>query len=130
MKILAATGMDFSLVLEPEAILRLPDGTVSREIVQYVAQTGGEPRVKLIAGRDGGYFAPIEGKIAVHHVSYWVDDLLPAVCQLEAAGFEVEATGLETDGVTARYAYMVAPGVVRVELGLVANRAQFDDWAG
>lgn len=130
MRTLAATGVGWSTVVEPKAILRMPDGRTVRETVRYVAQSGGEPRLKLIAGPAGGYFAPVRAATGVHHLSYWVDELGTATRQLEAAGYRVEATGLETDGVTARYVYLSAPGVVRVELGLRANRAEFDAWAG
>ena len=127
---LAATGIQWSSVAEPEAVLRMPDGRVVRENVRYVAQSGGEPRLKMISGRPGGYFAPVLGDTALHHLSHWVDDLDATVCQLEAEGYRTEATGLEPYGEKARYVYLVAPGLVRVELGLRTNREEFDGWAG
>jgi catechol 2,3-dioxygenase-like lactoylglutathione lyase family enzyme len=122
---LARTGVRWSAVQHPVARLRLPHGLLQEIEVGYVAQSGGEPRLKLIEGTAGTYFTPAPG---VHHVAYWVDDLDRATAHLVAAGHLVEATGEDPDG-SARYRYLLGPAGLRIELGLQANRAAFDAWA-
>lgn len=122
---LARTGVRWSSVQHPVARVRLADGRLEEIEVAYVAQSGGEPRLKLIGGVPGTYFAPVPG---VHHLAHWVDDLDRASAALVAAGYVVDATGEEPDG-TARYRYLLGPGGIRVELGLEAHREDFDAWA-
>jgi hypothetical protein len=130
MDALAAAGHRWSEVAQPLAVLLLPDGTIERTAVRYVTTAGDEPRVKIIEGRAGTYFEPRADASAIHHLTYWVAELDRPTARLVQAGFAIEATGLEPDEVTARYRYLVAPGHVRIELGLRANRAEFDTWAG
>jgi catechol 2,3-dioxygenase-like lactoylglutathione lyase family enzyme len=125
MAALGTTGVRWSTVQHPVARLRLADGRLEELQVGYVAQRGGEPRIKLIGGVEGTYFDPTAG---VHHLAHWVDDLDRATHALVDAGHVVEATGEEPDG-TARYRYVMGPTGVRVELGLRENRAAFDAWA-
>jgi catechol 2,3-dioxygenase-like lactoylglutathione lyase family enzyme len=125
MAALARTGVRWSAVQHPVARLRLPDGRLEEIVVGYVAQGGGEPRLKLIGGVAGTYFTPAPG---VHHLAHWVDDLERATTALVAAGHVVEATGEDPDG-TARYRYLLGAAGVRVELGLRAHRDEFDAWA-
>jgi catechol 2,3-dioxygenase-like lactoylglutathione lyase family enzyme len=121
----ARTGLRWSTVQRPVARLRLPDGRLQEIEVGYVAQSGGEPRLKLIEGADGTYFQPAPG---VHHVAHWVDDLDRATAVLVAAGHVVEATGEDPDD-SVRYRYLLGPAGLRIELGLRANRVGFDAWA-
>jgi catechol 2,3-dioxygenase-like lactoylglutathione lyase family enzyme len=121
----ARTGVRWSTVQHPVARLRMPDGRLQEIEVGYVAQGGGEPRLKLIGGVSGTYFRPAPG---VHHLAHWVDDLDQATAALVADGHVVEATGEEPDG-TASYRYLRGPAGLRIELGLRANRADFDAWA-
>lgn len=125
MTALARTGVAWSSVQHPAARLRTPDGRLQQVEVGYVAQRGGEPRLKLIGGVPGTYFAPTAG---VHHLAHWVDDLDASTQALVAGGHVVEATGEQADG-TARYRYLLGPGGLRIELGLRAHRAEFDAWA-
>jgi hypothetical protein len=130
METVAATGTRWSSVTTPSVVLQLADGVVERVDVRYVAGRGSEPRIKLIEGPAGSYFGAVPGQAVVHHLAYWVDDLEEMTYHLLERGYNVEATGLEPDGVTPRYRYLLAPGLLRVELGLIANRAEFDAWAG
>lgn len=124
---LAAAGTTWSSVLTPAVALQVADGRREEFTVRYVAAAGAEPRLKIISGVSGSYFAAVPGN-AVHHLSYWVNDLATATARLIEAGFTDEATGLDADG-AARYRYLVGPGGIRIELGLESNRAEFDAWA-
>jgi hypothetical protein len=130
MNAMAAAGHRWSSVAQPVAVLLLADGTIERTPVRYVTTAGGEPRVKIIEGRAGTYFQPSGDASAIHHLTYWVPELDGPTARLVQSGFVVEATGLEPDEATPRYRYLIAPGRLRIELGLSANRAEFDTWAG
>ena len=123
----AAGGTRWSDVRRPTAVLRLPHGEVIETSVDYVAASGGEPRLKLLSRAPGTVFDGPPGD-HVHHLSYWVDELDAATAGLAAAGWRVEADGLADDG-TVGYRYLVSPGGMRIELGLEGNRAAFDEWA-
>ena len=122
-----AIGVRWSTVTHPVARLTLPDGTVREYEVAYVAAAGGEPRLKLLSAAAGSVFAAGSGT-AVHHLSYWVEQIGPVTTQLQRAGWVVEASGHEADG-SVRYRYLVHPAAGRIELGLTRNRAEFDAWA-
>jgi len=126
---LEATGVRWSSITEPVASLRYEDGTTERTRVRYVTSAGGEPRVKLIEGTARSYFRPDDAPTAVHHLSYWVGSLSAATESLVSQGYRIEVTGLSETGEPA-FRYLVAPGLVRVELGLLSDRARFDAWAG
>jgi catechol 2,3-dioxygenase-like lactoylglutathione lyase family enzyme len=62
---------------------------------------------------------------AVHHLGYWVDDLVSAARGLEEAGFVLEARP-SGDEMSA-FAYFLDPTGVRIE---IVDRALFPDWPG
>ena len=122
-----ALRVRWSSVTRPTARLQDGSGAVSEVQVDYVASSGGEPRIKLISAVEGSLFVPASGG-AVHHVSYWVDDLEATTGVLTALGWTVEATGLEPDG-SPRFRYLVGTDGHRIELGRSALRQEFDAWA-
>jgi catechol 2,3-dioxygenase-like lactoylglutathione lyase family enzyme len=128
---LAAAGVRWSSVTRPVARLEAADGRVGEHPVSYAAAAGGEPRIKVISAASGSVFVPAvagSGVLAVHHLSYWVADIEAATASLLPAGWVVEATGLDTDR-SVRYRYLVHALAGRIELGLEANRPEFDAWA-
>ncbi|MCS5722725.1 VOC family protein [Herbiconiux sp. CPCC 203407] len=129
--VFAAAGVRWSSVTRPVARLEAADGRVGEHPVSYAAAVGGEPRIKVISAASGSVFVPVvagPGVLAVHHLSYWVADVEVATAALVGAGWVVEATGLDADD-SVRYRYLVHPLAGRIELGLEANRAEFDAWA-
>jgi hypothetical protein len=126
-----AAGVRWSSVTRPVARLQTPDGLVGEHPVSYAAAAGGEPRIKVVSAASGSIFVPVvapSGGPAVHHLSYWVAEIEGVTAALVGAGWVVEATGLDPDG-SVRYRYLVHPLAGRIELGLEANRAEFDAWA-
>lgn len=62
---------------------------------------------------------------AVHHLGYWVDDIMATAQRLEHAGFELEAHP-QGDELSA-FAYYRNPAGARIE---IVDRALFPDWRG
>lgn len=118
----------WSSVLEWDTTVRRADGSIERRPVRFVTAVGAPAHLKLIESAPGSVWAPTGGVQQLHHLTYWVADLGAATAQLHAAGYRTEADGLEEDG-SVRFRYLVSPLGVRIELGLLANKAAFDSWA-
>jgi Glyoxalase/Bleomycin resistance protein/Dioxygenase superfamily len=127
---MAASPMvgSWSSVLEWDTTVRFPDGRIERRPVRFVTAADGPAYVKMIESAPGSVWAPTGGAQQVHHLTYWVDDLEAATSRLVDGGFRVEADGVEPDG-RVRFRYLVNGLALRVELGLLANKAAFDSWA-
>ena len=127
MKAFQVLGTSWSTVRRPTAKLRMPMGEVVETKVDYVTSSRGEPRVKLVSAAPGTLFSKRHGG-PVHHVSYWVEDLDKTTERLIAAGWIVEATGLD-ESARPRYRYLRSPDGRRSELGVISGRDAFDAWA-
>jgi catechol 2,3-dioxygenase-like lactoylglutathione lyase family enzyme len=67
------------------------------------------------------------GQHRVHHICFWVDDLVAASAQLTAEGFPLEVT--MPPGETVRgFAYHVNEGGTRVELMRAEDKTAIDNW--
>lgn len=120
-------GVRWSSLRHPVARLEDPEGGITEVGVDYVASSGGEPRLKLLTAVRGSVFG-VRGSSPVHHVSYWVEELDSPTAGLREEGWQVEATGLGESG-RAEYRYLISPDGRRIELGLLSGRAAFDEWA-
>lgn len=123
---LAACGLEWSAITHPVARLRDTDGRVEDIAVDYVTTRGGEPRLKLLSAVAGSFF--VAGASAVHHVSYWVDDIEAVTAVLCERGWTVERSGVDLDG-SLRYRYLRESEGPRLELGRRSDREEFDAWA-
>lgn len=86
----------------------------------------GPTHVELVEERPGTPWTAA-GSGPLHHVAYWVDDLVAEARTLEAAGYAVEVTRAGPYPVN-MFAYCVAPDGLRVELMSPANRPVFARW--
>lgn len=91
-----------------------PDGERTVDFrLRYSRDT---PHVEIVESRPGTLWVPVVG---IHHVGYWSDDMDADAATLEAAGYAMEARGVNPDG-TASFAYHRNPVGPRIEL---VNRA-------
>lgn len=87
----------------------------------------GSPHIEFVEMVPGTPLAD-EG---VHHFAYWVADLGAAVANMEKAGFRMEVTRCDDEGrMPYRFAYMVGPGNIRIELMDLAVKPGYDDYLG
>jgi hypothetical protein len=129
MRSLGQLGHCWSPIARPRAILRR-GGQVEENDLLYVTTSGPLPRIKIIQEVTGSYWRPDREGLAFHHLSYWVDDLTESTEHLLSGGnFRIDADGLNPDG-TLRYRYLIGGAGIRIELGLRANREEFERWAG
>lgn len=86
------------------------EGPVHIEFIERVAETP---------------FAPT----GVHHFGYWVEDLDASVERLKSTGMSLEVTRCKPDGsVPFRWAYMMGPSRLRVELMDAANKESYQNY--
>lgn len=125
---LGQLGHSWSPIARPRAIVRR-GGQVEEIDLLYVTTSGPLPRIKIIQEVTGSYWHQDREGFAFHHLSYWVDDLTESTEHLLSCGnYRIDADGLNPDG-TLRYRYLIGEAGIRIELGLRANREEFERWA-
>ena len=128
MQSMGQLGYRWSSVARPCATVRR-GGRVEENELLYVTTCGPLPRIKMIEEVPGSYWIQDREGLAFHHLSYWVDDLTESTEHLLSGGnYRIDADGLNPDG-TLRYRYLRGGAGIRIELGLRANRDEFERWA-
>jgi len=91
-----------------------PDGP-SDGVVRRTHSIGSPVPMELLEGGPGSTWET--AKVAVtHHLAYWSRDVGADVRSLQADGWTVELAVLDSDGRPTEFAYVVKPGLVRIEL--------------
>jgi catechol 2,3-dioxygenase-like lactoylglutathione lyase family enzyme len=96
--------------------------------------TGQNPPLELWEGGEGSPFVVPRGGHELHHIGYWGDDLPDMVNRLMSIGYQLEHTPLAsaehppTDGEYRGFAYMLAPGGIRVEVHSGSYREGVTRW--
>jgi catechol 2,3-dioxygenase-like lactoylglutathione lyase family enzyme len=120
-------GVSWTPVQEAPLTLRTADGDQHTNL-RFVFSTSGPLYFELLQAQSSGYYAASEGE-QLHHVGRWVDDLAEASRELEAAGFPLEAVGVDAEGnCPAVFCFHKGAHGVRVELVPRANRETFEAW--
>ena len=88
----------------------------------------GPPYLEVTENVAGSQVWHSDGRpLAFHHLGFWVDDVHGASERLAAAGYPVQAGGLDASG-RYRYTYHDVNGL-RVEMADARARAAFERWA-
>ncbi|MCS5722724.1 VOC family protein [Herbiconiux sp. CPCC 203407] len=95
--------------------------------VRWAATSGESPDWELIQAGSGLWSTELSRGQALHHLAYWSDDLEGDIARLRAEGYELEASGDDVEG-RVRFAYLIAPGGIRLELGARHTQHAWDEW--
>jgi hypothetical protein len=96
--------------------------------------SGPQPPIELWEGPKGSPWYQEAGSIELHHIGYWGIDLPTQVAQMSSMGYELEVTpGLTetlpaTDGEYRGFAYLIAPGGMRIEIQRAADKPDIQRW--
>jgi catechol 2,3-dioxygenase-like lactoylglutathione lyase family enzyme len=95
--------------------------------VRWAATSGESPDWELIQAGSGLWSTERSRGQALHHLAYWSDDLEGDIARLRGQGYELEASGDDVEG-RIRFAYLIAPGGIRIELGARHTQQAWDEW--
>jgi catechol 2,3-dioxygenase-like lactoylglutathione lyase family enzyme len=133
----ATLGHSFTSVQEQEVTVVLGDRSAAPEApdacaletarVRWAATAGESPDWELIQAGSGIWSTEQSRGQALHHLAYWSDDLEGDIARLVAQGYELEASGDDVEG-RIRFAYLIAPGGIRLELGARHTKQAWDEW--
>lgn len=105
-----------------------PGGTV-RAAGRGIWALGSSPPLELWQGAEGSPWYVPRGTHRLHHLSYWADDLVKRVEQLEGEGFALEHTMPSSKGArVAGFAYMLHPNGTRIELQSIRDKEPTARW--
>jgi catechol 2,3-dioxygenase-like lactoylglutathione lyase family enzyme len=94
----------------------------------FTVSRQGPPFLEVTENVAGSQVWHSDGRsMAFHHVGFWVDDVHAASQRLTAAGYPVQAGGLDASG-GYRYTYHDVNGL-RVEMADARARTAFERWA-
>ena len=94
----------------------------------FTVSRQGPPYLEVTENVAGSQVWHTDGRpLAFHHLRFWVDDVHGASERLAAAGYPVDAGGLDASG-RYRYTYHDVNGL-RVEMADARARAAFERWA-
>lgn len=103
-------------------------GEVEHSEGRFTVSRQGPPYVEVTENVEGSQVWQSDGRpMAFHHLGFWVDDVPAASDALAAAGYPVEAGGLDDAG-RYRYTYHDVDGL-RVEMAGASARPAFERWA-
>lgn len=134
----ATLGHSFTSVQEQEVTVVLGDRAAASASasapcaletarVRWAATSGESPDWELIEAGSGIWSTERSPGQALHHLAYWSDDLEGDIARLSAQGYELEASGDDVEG-RIRFAYLIAPGGIRLELGARHTQQAWDEW--
>lgn len=95
--------------------------------VRWAATVGESPDLEVIQSQHGIWSLQHNNGQALHHLAYWSDDLEGDIERLTKLGHHLEASGTDTDG-RVRFAYLLSPSGIRIELGARYTQAAWDEW--
>lgn len=120
-------GLSWTPIQEVPLVLRTATGDEQVDL-RFVFSTGSPPYLELLQAQPTGYYAASQGE-HIHHVGRWVPDLAVASRELEAAGFPLEAAGVDADGNTpSLFCFHKGAHGLRIELAGGAGREGFEAW--
>ena len=128
----ATLGHSFTSVQEQEVTVVLGDRAadpcaLETARVRWAATSGESPDWELIQAGSGLWSTERSRGQALHHLAYWSDDLEGDIARLRGQGYELEASGDDVEG-RIRFAYLIAPGGIRIELGARHTQQAWDEW--
>jgi catechol 2,3-dioxygenase-like lactoylglutathione lyase family enzyme len=128
----ATLGHSFTSVQEQEVTVVLGDRAADSCVlettrVRWAATSGESPDWELIQAGSGLWSTERSRGQALHHLAYWSDDLEGDIARLRGQGYELEASGDDVEG-RIRFAYLMAPGGIRLELGARHTQQAWDEW--
>jgi catechol 2,3-dioxygenase-like lactoylglutathione lyase family enzyme len=133
----ATLGHSFTSVQEQEVTVVLGDRSAASAApdpcvletarVRWAATSGESPDWELIQAGSGIWSTERSRGQALHHLAYWSDDLEGDIARLRGQGYELEASGDDVEG-RIRFAYLIAPGGIRLELGARHTQQAWDEW--
>jgi hypothetical protein len=119
----AVAGYQWTVSPEHESPIRTADG---RDIVPNIrrAYSLQAPRIELVRAMEGTIWWPDSGS-ALHHLGYFVDDLVAASEALEGLGIPAAVRGRDAGTVPSRFAYHRTPEGMYLE---IIPRNRFPDF--
>jgi catechol 2,3-dioxygenase-like lactoylglutathione lyase family enzyme len=95
---------------------------------RFTVSRQGPPYLEVTENVEGSQVWHSDGRpLAFHHLGFWVDDVAASSDTLVAAGYPVQAGGLDEQG-RYRYTYHEVEGL-RVEMAGASARPAFERWA-
>jgi hypothetical protein len=120
----AVLGQTWVALERPPIWHHTPEGPVRPSPrVEYSA--GGPLHIELLESATGTIYSPAAGT-HLHHLGYWTDDFAGDLAAALAAGWSLEASMNDEDGMPSTFCYLTRPARMRVELVDSARRPEFE----